>query len=197
MKEFREHHPVEEWHWSQYPNEHVRTLLDVMHVIDEFKGLGSDPKFNGQFNGVTDPETGENLWVGFLGLRLRIPDDFQWTDRFTQWVIKVSKAAPGISSVSLFQIARYYQLSFDLNLETAGLDAVLSIRAWESRWSLWGYLRRLKFHPRHKISVPGGHLGVLFSLQADVRGPDDWDDDFQVTDETLKDIEEWIWETLK
>ena len=33
VKEYRDQHPVEDWHWSQYPSEDARILLDVMEVV--------------------------------------------------------------------------------------------------------------------------------------------------------------------
>ena len=206
VKEYRDQHPVEEWHWSQYPAEDARILLDVMAVLDNMRDLGRDESYAPYYPDVIDPETGDSIGIDAdLSLRLRIPDDYRLTKRFAEWAIKISKVSPGISSISLFQLARYYLLTFDLNLTTEGLDGVLAMRPWQNSHYLWMYVRKVGLGERPKISVPGGHLGVLLSFHSDVFGqdrdePDSRDIDFHQDGYLARrhsEISQFIWEALK
>ena len=110
----RDSDPPQPWHWSDFPPDDAKILLEVTNEIIEHSLANAN-----------DPETG---WVIPKVITLK-PDHFQTayiSDRHhAEWVVRVAKVAPGLEPLTVYWISMMYILQ-----EKKGYPLVASIPFW-------------------------------------------------------------------
>ena len=128
----REGNPPTPWHWSEFPPDDARILLEVTNEMIQL-----------QLSRSNDPETG---WVIPKVIALR-PDYFQTAyivDKYhADWVLRVAKVAPGIGPSEVWWISMMYMFHEQQGMSTSGIDTYLAMRPWRDMASARRYLSAL------------------------------------------------------
>ena len=142
----REGDPPQPWHWSEFPPDDARILLEVTDAIIQ-QSLSS----------ASDPKTG---WVMPKVIALR-PDHFQTAyigdKSHANWVIRVAKLAPGLGPLGVYWVSMMYVFHERMGVSPSGIDTFLTMHPWRDMASARSYLSALydgRISPMTQHGIP-------------------------------------------